>query len=1024
MRHFKSSTIISRLFILGFLVIAFSNSSNSQVIYDVPGTYTWIVPPCVTSVTVEAWGAGGGGGGTIGIVRTAGNDGFSDSEVCVGAGGGAGGGYTSRTFPVIPGQSYNVVVGAGGTAGPAGAGTWNGGISTPAGPGGTGGTSSFTGNGINLQATGGSGGGPASGYHNTSAGTCIRVDGTAGLTPGTGSGGTVNFTGGTGAVGYILSHSTDKSGGGGGAAGPGGNGGNAPHPNTVGVAIPPAGIGNAPGGNGGTGRMTNVPGTLASNGVNGSVRGGGGGGSLIHRTPYNVSVASGGIGGRGEVRINYTAAALSEPLFSSVAPICSGAPLSPLPTTSNNGFNGTWSPALNNSATTTYVFTPDPSGPCADTASLRIVVNPATTPTFTAVAPICTGGTLAPLPTTSNNGFTGTWSPALDNTTTTLYTFTPTAGQCATSTTMTITVGSPVTPTFTAVAPICSGDPLSPLPTTSNNGFTGTWSPAINNTTTTLYTFTPTAGQCATSATMTITVGSTATVPTFTAVPSICSGDPLAALPTTSNNSINGTWSPAINNTATTLYTFTPTAGQCATTTTMTITVVSPTTPTFNVVAPICNGDPLSPLPTTSNNGINGTWSPALNNTLTTLYTFTPTAGQCATTATMTISVGPPATPTFTAVAPICNGNPLAALPTTSNNGFTGTWSPAINNTTTTLYTFTPTAGQCATTTTLTITVNSLPVVDAGNYTSVCRDAAAIPLVGSPVGGTFSGTGVTGNNFSPAQGTQTVTYTYTDGNGCTNSDNSIITIFNLPNINAGNDIDICEGESVTLSGTGGVTYVWNNGGVNGQAFTPTAGQTTYTVVGTDANGCVNTDNITVTVTEMPYAEVVPDITTGLPALNVNFQNNSSVTTNYLWDFGNGSTIATTTLISTSSTYNNPGTYIVILSATNGVCTDYDTVQIIIINNEPTVEVPNVFTPNGDASNNHFFIDTEYTSNIKYIIVNRWGNLIFEADGINPLWDGTSNGKPVEEGVYFYKYEVLGINGEIYTGHGNVTLIRN
>ena len=92
--------------------------------------------------------------------------------------------------------------------------------------------------------------------------------------------------------------------------------------------------------------------------------------------------------------------------------------------------------------------------------------------------------------------------------------------------------------------------------------------------------------------------------------------------------------------------------------------------------------------------------------TATTTYTFTPAAGQCATTATLTITVNASITPTFAAVAPICPGAALAPLPTTSINGITGTWAPALNNTATTTYTFTPAAGQCATTATLTITVN------------------------------------------------------------------------------------------------------------------------------------------------------------------------------------------------------------------------------------------------------------------------------------------------------------------------------
>ncbi|WP_333666700.1 T9SS type B sorting domain-containing protein, partial [Flavobacterium sp.] len=399
------------------------------------------------------------------------------------------------------------------------------------------------------------------------------------------------------------------------------------------------------------------------------------------------------------------------PTFTAVAPICSGAALSSLPTTSNNGYTGTWAPVLDNTTTTTYTFTPT-AGQCAVPTTLTITVNPNITPTFTAVAPICSGATLSALPTTSNNGYTGTWTPALNNTTTTTYTFTPTAGQCATTTTLTITVNPNIAPTFTAVAPICSGGALSALPTSSNNGYTGTWAPALNNTATTTYTFTPTAGQCAVSTTLTITVNPNIT-PTFTAISPICLGGALSALPTTSNNGYTGTWAPALNNTTTTTYTFTPTVGQCATTTTLTITVNPNITPTFTAVAPICSGATLSALPTTSNNGYTGTWTPALNNTTTTTYTFTPNTGQCAGPTTLTITVNPNIIPTFTAVAPICSGTTLSALPTTSNNGYTGTWAPALNNTTSTIYTFTPTAGQCATTTTLTITVYSLPQVSS-----------------------------------------------------------------------------------------------------------------------------------------------------------------------------------------------------------------------------------------------------------------------------------------------------------------------
>ncbi|WP_127845427.1 BspA family leucine-rich repeat surface protein [Psychroflexus aestuariivivens] len=407
------------------------------------------------------------------------------------------------------------------------------------------------------------------------------------------------------------------------------------------------------------------------------------------------------------------------PTFNQFPEFCTGETIPDLPTTSNNGITGTWSPEIDNTNTTTYTFTPN-SGQCATTATMTIIVDPNVTPTFDQVPSICSGETVSDLPTTSNNGIIGIWSPTIDNTTTTTYAFTPNSGQCATIATITITVDPNVTPTFDQVPAICAGETIADLPTTSNNGIIGTWSPEIDNTNTTTYTFTPDAGQCATTTTMTIAVNPTDSTgtPTFTDIPDICFGETIADLPTTSNNGITGTWSPDIDNTQTTTYTFTPDAGQCATTATLTINVVPNVTPTFNQVPAICAGETIADLPTTSNNGITGTWSPTIDNTSTTTYTFTPNDGQCAETVTMTIAVNPPdstGTPTFTQVPAICAGETIADLPTTSNNGITGTWSPGIDNTQTTTYTFTPSSGQCATIATMTITVNSIesPMAEA-----------------------------------------------------------------------------------------------------------------------------------------------------------------------------------------------------------------------------------------------------------------------------------------------------------------------
>ena len=476
--------------------------------------------------------------------------------------------------------------------------------------------------------------------------------------------------------------------------------------------------------------------------------------------------------------------------FTQVAPICVGGTLSALPTLSMQGNNGTWSPALNNMATTTYTFTPNP-GVCANTATMTITVNPGTTPTFTQVAPVC-AGTSFTLPTTSNNSFTGTWSPAMNTAATTTYTFTPTAGQCASTTTMTVTVNPATTPTFAQVAPICSGSSAT-LPTTSTNGFSGTWSPVFNNTATTTYTFTPTAGQCASTTTMTIVVDAP-TAPTFTAVSAICSGETLSALPTTSTNGISGTWSPALNNMATTIYTFTPSAGQCASTATLTIVVNQPIQPNFGQVAAICTGENLSPLATTSNNGISGTWSPAPNNMATTTYTFTPTAGQCATSTTMTITVNAPTTPLFTQIAPICVGGQIVGLYNVSNNNIFGYWSPVENNQATTTYTFTPDIGQCATTTTMTVVVNTTPTTPT--FTQIQAICAGSQLT-LP---TVSTEGVVGT-WSPAANNQATTaYTFTPAGGqCATTTTMTVSVSPLPATPTGNTTQTFNSASAMVS---------------------------------------------------------------------------------------------------------------------------------------------------------------------------------------------------------------------------------
>ena len=88
-----------------------------------------------------------------------------------------------------------------------------------------------------------------------------------------------------------------------------------------------------------------------------------------------------------------------------------------------------------------------------------------------------------------------------------------------------------------------------------------------------------------------------------------------------------------------------------------------------------------------------------------------------------------------------------------------------------------------------------------------------------------------------------------------------------------------------------------------------------------------------------------------------------------------------------------------------------------------VTPPNVFTPNQDGSNDQFFVNVDFGEQFTAIIINRWGNVMAELEGIDDGWDGKVNGKDAEEGVYFVKYKATDFGGRQIEGHTYFTLIR-
>ncbi|WP_341901965.1 gliding motility-associated C-terminal domain-containing protein [Fluviicola taffensis] len=317
------------------------------------------------------------------------------------------------------------------------------------------------------------------------------------------------------------------------------------------------------------------------------------------------------------------------------------------------------------------------------------------------------------------------------------------------------------------------------------------------------------------------------------------------------------------------------------------------------------------------------------------------------------------------------------------------------------------------------------PVVDAGPDQTVCMNQS-VTLSGSGAQTYAWDNGVTnGVPFVPGA-TATYTVTGTAANGCTDTDDVLVTVNTTIPVSAGPDQTVCLGQPVTLSGSGAQTYVWNNGVTNGVAFNPSSTMT-YSVTGTDTNGCQGTDQVVVTVILVPTAVLGSNSTlSGYPGLVVEFTNASLNANSYNFTFGNGASYSTTNVSATpSGTYQSPGTYTVVLTASNGVCQDTSQLEVIVIP-YPLMNIvsPNIFTPNGDGNNDVFFIRLENVVSIEVTIVNRWGNKMVTFSGLNASWDGRVNGNLSDEGVYFYNYTATGLDGTTQTGQGNVQLIRD
>lgn len=250
----------------------------------------------------------------------------------------------------------------------------------------------------------------------------------------------------------------------------------------------------------------------------------------------------------------------------------------------------------------------------------------------------------------------------------------------------------------------------------------------------------------------------------------------------------------------------------------------------------------------------------------------------------------------------------------------------------------------------------------------------------------------------------------------------------LLNVNAGTSSSLaCAGSTFTLNGTSsnaGVTYSWTGPGIVSGANTATPtinspGDYTLTVID-PVTGCSAQSTVNVANGIAVIAGFNPSTTTGFNPLTVDFSNTSVGANGFNWSFGNGSV---STATNPSNVFSSWGTFTVMLIANNGPCSD-TAFATIVVEDGLTLEIPNVFTPNADGTNDVFTITSTGVKEIKLQVFNRWGQLMYDFTGAKAAWDGVmNNGEKASDGTYFYFVKATGFDEKEIEKNGSLGLYR-
>ena len=315
------------------------------------------------------------------------------------------------------------------------------------------------------------------------------------------------------------------------------------------------------------------------------------------------------------------------------------------------------------------------------------------------------------------------------------------------------------------------------------------------------------------------------------------------------------------------------------------------------------------------------------------------------------------------------------------------------------------------------VTINySVPYVDLGNDTVLC-EGKSLTLDISNTGISYAWQDDSTDDFYIVNSPGLYWVEVSNTDGCIGSDTVLINYSMPPELELGEDTVLCPAQALVLNASSpGASYLWQDTSTDSVFTVPSPGL--YWVKIANVFGCSSSDSMRIE-TEYLKADFGYEL---IPCTNkIQFLNLSSDTLSCHWNFGDGTTSNENNPL---HTYQANEKYKVILIINPGsACADTAQKAIPFENDavSDTLFIPNVFTPNGDGKNDYFEIieiDNSCTEINRLMIFNRWGKPVFEAEGSQLKWDGTSNGNILANGVYFYVLE-----GKSFKRSGSVALLK-